>query len=227
MDAYRKIMQKEWTNNSRKYRSSIGMTGRKPNEKEFSAVVKDISSKFDLHSSTINRLLDVGCNNAYLLNCLNPQARDLFGIDFCSESLHEARKLMPNLNVLHAEICKLPFIENSFDRVLCYNMFHYLPSQNVALEAASELFRVLSPGGAMLIGDLFVEECKNRIPQSLMDYWNSHDRPFMHRPENWFFVSLEALTTFFHNKKASDVRVYEQAGEIRCSGFRRDLVVFK
>lgn len=227
MNLHRKTMQKEWTKNTQMYRNCIGMTGRRPNEDEFFEVVKDILSKFDLHSPGIKRLLDVGCNNGYLLNCLKPNAEQLVGIDFCIDSLYEAKKLIPELNTLHGEITKLPFRDNTFDRVLCYNMFHYLPSSEAALNAANTLYRVLSPGGFLLIGDLFTEECKQLIPESLIEHWNSPFRPFMHRPENWLFVSLESLTMFFRQMKATQVLVYEQKGDIRCAGFRRDLVVQK
>lgn len=220
-------MQKEWKNNTQRYTDLIGMTGRRPEETEFSATVDDVKSKFNLSDCACNRILDAGCNNGYLLNRLNPNAKHLVGIDFCRAPLITGKNAFKHIHFIQGEISELPFRDGSFDRVLCYNMFHYLPSQDLALDAASELFRVLSNDGILLIGDLFVKEYKHLIPKDDLLRWDDPGRPLMHRISNWLFVSLTDLQNHFAKLGAIDTAVHSQTHDVRCPGYRFDLIIMK
>lgn len=79
---------------------------------------------------------------------------DLYGVDFSGEMLKLARKyaekfnFQPNLAV--ADLCSLPFIDDSFDYVISVAAFHHLEAKN-QLTALHELKRVLKPGGKAFI----------------------------------------------------------------------------
>ncbi len=227
MNSHRKIMQEEWKDNTHRYTDPIGMTGRRPDQKEFSATVEDVLSKFDYSGSPNDRVLDVGCNNGYLLSRLNTNAKRLVGIDFCRPPLLAGKAVFNAIDFVQGEVSSLPFKDNSFERVLCYSVFHYLPSQRHAREAATELFRVLAPKGILLIGDLLAEEYKHRIPKEDLERWDDPERPFMHRVSNWLFVSLKNLQHHLLTLGAETVEIHGQKQDARCSGHRFDLIVKK
>jgi len=227
MENHLKKMRAQWDENTTRYRDPIGMTGRRPVESEFRETVKDVVSKIRLDDPMVHSILDVGCNNGYLLKCLNVHTHFKLGIDFSMPPLQEGRSLHPDMYFVQGEVSRLPVPDNSFDRVVCYNMFHYLPSQESGLSAAVELFRVVRTGGRLLIGDLFTQEHKHLIPEADLKRWDSPERPFMHRIRNWMFISLRALETLFHSLNAEKVCVIPQKGGIRCPGYRYDIIIDK
>jgi SAM-dependent methyltransferase len=226
MDVIRRKMQNGWRDNTRQYTDPIGMTGRRPVEAEFAATVQDLHSKFDLQSGSIRSILDVGCNNGYLLKCLNTSIPLQTGVDFCLESLRSGKTVYPQLSTAQAEITMLPFRSRMFDRVLCYNMYHYLPDIETGLNAADELFRILALNGELLIGDIYTAEHKHLIPQADRDHWNAPDRPFLHRMENWLFMPIEQLRQRFLDQGGT-VKIWPQNKDVRCPGYRYDLWVRK
>jgi len=220
-------MRKEWNHNTRTYRDPIGMTGRRPDAKEFRETLRDVASKFAVSDPAVESILDVGCNNGYLMKCLNSKAALRVGIDFCLPPLLEGRRLHPGMMFVQGEITHLPVPDKLFDRVLCYNMFHYLQSQDAGLAAGRELYRVLKPGGRLLIGDLFTAEHRDLIPAEDRERWDSPERPYMHRISNWMFISINALRAMFESLNPRNIDVVPQHGDIRCPGYRYDIVVDK
>ncbi|MBN1880357.1 class I SAM-dependent methyltransferase [bacterium] len=227
MDSYRKRMQREWLLNSQKYTDSIGMTGRRPIPEEFTAIIDEIHSRFDLTSARFHRVLDVGCNNGYLLEQLNPDADMIVGVDFCNLPLTEGKKHSDDIHFIQAEAGHLPFPDNSFDRVICYSLFHYLPSTNSAISVSKELYRVLTVGGSLFIGDLFSRDHRHLIPANEVAHWDDESRPFMHRFRNWLFISIDELRELFNLSGASNVIMIPQHGTKRCPSFRYDIIVKK
>ncbi|MCD4653618.1 class I SAM-dependent methyltransferase [bacterium] len=227
MNEHRKQMQKEWELNSKRYNDPIGMTGRRPVSEEFEDTVRDVSSKIALKNQGIRNFLDAGCSNGYLMKHLDPDVNLIVGIDFCFEPLLEGRKLNSNARYVQGEITNLPFPNCYFDRILCYSLFHYLPSLEIVYQASSELFRVLSRNGRLMIGDLLSEDHKHLIPKSDRVRWNSYERPFMHRLDNWTFVSLALLKQHFLGKRARLVEITPQIRDTRENSYRFDLIVEK
>ncbi|MBN1295601.1 class I SAM-dependent methyltransferase [bacterium] len=227
MDDHIRIMRRQWEINSETFRDRIGMTGRRPSEEEFQQTVRDLAVKIRVHDPGIRGVLDVGCNNGYLMKCLNPAASEIIGVDFCHLPLQDAQNINPAMRYVQGEITRLPFSDRRFDRVLCYNMFHYLPDMETALTACRELFRVLASGGRMVIGDLFTIEHRHLIPEADQTRWNSPDRPLMHQMKNWLFVSATGMVHLFTDLAAHRVDLQPQAGDIRCPGYRYDLIVDK
>jgi ubiquinone/menaquinone biosynthesis C-methylase UbiE len=227
MDSHSKLMQQEWADNSIRYRDPIGMTGRRPEKSEFNAMINDIHEKFDLRSVFFKQMLDIGCNNGYLIKELNPNAKEIVGVDFCRASLLEGKRLFSKAFFLQAEINNLPFTNNQFERVLCYSLFHYLPSEEAGHLAAKELLRVLAKNGKALIGDIFAKEFKHLIPRDEFLRWDSPNRPFMHRISNWQFSSLNLLETLLNSLNIRKVEIFPQNKEMRCANFRFDILLSK
>ncbi len=226
MDEIRRKMRKEWVDNTRLYTTPIGMTGRRPVDSEFQATVEDVRKKFNVQDPSVKAILDVGCNNGLLLKSLESPAPLQVGLDFCMSPMCTGREMHDDIQFVQGEITALPFPSGRFHRVLCYNMFHYLSSPAVGLDAIRELYRVLTPGGEMLVGDLFTAEHRHLIPEADQIRWNSPDRPFMHRMENWMFMPVTDIEDYLVSREAK-VWIIPQTGDIRCPGYRFDIRVQK
>ncbi len=226
MDPKLKHMQQSWAENSTRYTDPIGITGRRPDETEFQITVNDVARKLDLSAHEITSILDVGCNNGYLLHRLNANAIYEIGVDFCFIPLTHARSTYPDALFCQAEAQHLPFPSDFFDRVLCYNMLHYLPSVESALDVCRECWRVLKRGGCMIVGDLFPREFQERIPEEKRQHWTNPARPFMHRMDNWLFIPVHDLITLFESLGAS-TKIMRQPEELPGFEYRLDVVVEK
>lgn len=103
------------------------------------------------------RVLELACGTGRFLGFLRrtlPEA-DLFGVDLSPFYIDHARAELsdaPNveLSVQNAE--SLEFAEGHFDAVTAVFLFHELPA-DARRRVVAEAFRVLRPGGVLVIGD--------------------------------------------------------------------------
>ncbi len=103
------------------------------------------------------RLLDVACGTGRTLHQLaqaHPELR-LYGVDLSPSYVRLARKRLAHLAevalaVENAE--HLPYADRTFDIVTSVYLFHELP-RNTRRVVARELFRVLRPGGLLVLED--------------------------------------------------------------------------
>jgi ubiquinone/menaquinone biosynthesis C-methylase UbiE len=106
------------------------------------------------------RVLDVGCGTGTLAMGIKKKVgREgvVRGVDASPEMVALAREktsaegLEVDYHVAPAQ--SLPFEDSTFDAVLCTMVMHHLPREQRA-NAVAEMFRVLDPGGRLLIVDL-------------------------------------------------------------------------
>jgi ubiquinone/menaquinone biosynthesis C-methylase UbiE len=126
--------------------------------------------------------LDVGCGTGELASRLASRQWQVFGLDLCEPMLHQAlaklngegipaagqevqspfpedrKRVQPLLIAGDSE--HLPFADRSFDLVTCANSFHHYPHQEAVVR---EMFRVLRPGGRLLLLDGWPEHVWGRI----------------------------------------------------------------
>ena len=98
-------------------------------------------------------ILDVGCGTGALLARLQTTqpAPQLSGVDASAEMLAIARdRLSPDITLRQSWAEELPFDDCKFDTVASCNMFHFIRRPHDAL---NEMFRVLRPGGMLVITD--------------------------------------------------------------------------
>jgi ubiquinone/menaquinone biosynthesis C-methylase UbiE len=103
------------------------------------------------------RILDVGCGTGYLLGRLAarvPQAEVLAGIDAAPAMIEAARGAAADIRLRFvvgvAE--QLPWPAASFDLVVSTTSFDHWADQRAGL---AQCARVLSPGGCLVLADLF------------------------------------------------------------------------
>jgi tRNA (uracil-5-)-methyltransferase TRM9 len=99
------------------------------------------------------KLLNLGCGHGadFLPFTKN---FELYGVDFSDEMIRLARKYAGKfdfkVNLSIADVCYLPYYNETFDYIVSVATYHHLKKEQ-QLTALQELRRVLKPGGAAFI----------------------------------------------------------------------------
>jgi len=106
------------------------------------------------------RVLDVACGTGILLKELLERVPgvEAYGVDGSEDMLaqaHIALKGQPHAHLERVQVgtgetAGLPFVQETFDLISCTNALHDMPDP---LAILSELRRLLSPGGQLVVGD--------------------------------------------------------------------------
>ena len=121
-------------------------------------------------------VLDLGCGagfDACVAARLVGPAGQVVGVDLTPEMVHRAWEfaaLLPfrQLSFQVAAAEKLPFPLNFFDAVISNGVFNLVVEKT---QAAAEIFRVLKPGGRLLLADMALVAPLPPERQSLIDNW--------------------------------------------------------
>ena len=113
-------------------------------------IVRDFFADLDISPQNRHRALDVGCGFGGLLIALQPYYEEVYGIDINRTFLEWSQKRVANAKVIYANAKQLPWSDQWFDLICATDVFEHLNYQEQEL-VASELMRVLKPGGAGVI----------------------------------------------------------------------------
>jgi ubiquinone/menaquinone biosynthesis C-methylase UbiE len=100
------------------------------------------------------RLLDVACGTGRTLHQLavaHPELR-LYGVDLSPAYVRLARRRLAEVALAVENAEALPFADAAFDAVTSVYLFHELP-RNARRNVAREMFRIVRPGGTVIIED--------------------------------------------------------------------------
>jgi len=112
------------------------------------------------------RVFESGCGVGAFLQALQvlygttQQPLVLSGVDFSQKALAVAKTTLsqdPSIGsrLHHSAVQKLWGVPpGSFDVVVSFSVFGYLPDEAAVLEAANEMLRVVKPGGRIMIGNI-------------------------------------------------------------------------
>lgn len=106
-----------------------------------------------LPPGAVGSLLDIGCGTGAFLEAVTRDRPGLTvaGVDISPDMLAVARRRLPESAGLHvAPADALPFPDESFDFAVTTNAFHFFRAPEAALR---EIYRVLRPGGAVVVTD--------------------------------------------------------------------------
>lgn len=127
---------------------------------DYNRIAKEFSNKrsgltpdileFAKHIKKNNKVLDFGCGNGRASELVIRSGGNYTGVDNSSKMIDQAKKIYPkekfdlvdNLN---------NFPTGSFDVILCLAVLHHIPSENLRKKFLSDFYRVLCPGGKLIL----------------------------------------------------------------------------
>jgi ubiquinone/menaquinone biosynthesis C-methylase UbiE len=106
-----------------------------------------LSYKYLKHQA--GKILDFGCGDGSFIAGLLDKSRVLYGIDVRSNAIMSAKKRYPRINFKNIAVGGgIPYPDNYFDAV---TLFHVLEHVDSEARVIKEIFRVLKPGGILLL----------------------------------------------------------------------------
>jgi ubiquinone/menaquinone biosynthesis C-methylase UbiE len=133
--------------------------------REFEAALVDLLRADGIESLSAMRVLDVGCGRGTVLRRLVKYGADpelLFGADLRLEGLIEGPRPAHRIKGICCSASQLPFSDASFDVVLQFTLFTSVLSSIMRRQIASEISRVLVPGGRLIWYDFVYDSPRNR-----------------------------------------------------------------
>jgi O-antigen biosynthesis protein len=95
------------------------------------------------------RVLDAGCGTGYGLAILEAAgAAHMTGVDLAPDAVELTRTRVPGAEVVQGSVHALPFDDDTFDVVVCFEVIEHVERQD---EALAELARVLAPDGVLVL----------------------------------------------------------------------------
>nr|MBC8290400.1 class I SAM-dependent methyltransferase [Planctomycetota bacterium] len=126
---------------------------------------------------TEQSILEAGCGTGNYLRALQSRVGSLTGIDFSEGMLDQARaKLGDKVEFACGSVLEMPFDEGQFDGITCNQVLHHLDEGPTAADDPAawpesgapnvtrfveEAFRVLKPGGALIINTASHEQMRD------------------------------------------------------------------
>ncbi len=98
------------------------------------------------------KLLDVACGTGQFAIKIQKQNRDML-IHGADSSPGMIKQALTKNKIVEWTLCpadKLDYLDNKFDIVTCSHAFHHFPNKDKAM---AEMYRVLKPGGVLIIAD--------------------------------------------------------------------------
>ena len=111
------------------------------------------------------KILDIGCGTGAMLDELKPFGT-VVGADFSPEALQFCVTRGAPADLARADVRRLPFADASFDVVTAMDIIEHIDDDKAA---SSEIFRVLKPGGRLLV----------TVP-AFPSLWSEHDEALHH-----------------------------------------------
>lgn len=110
-------------------------------------VEKQILSLF-VPEKKYKKILDVGCGTAFYYPLISKQSEEIHGVDFSENMLKHAKEFceankIDNAKFYLSEAEKLPFKDNEFDLVFCFDFLHHAKNIDKVIK---EMFRVAKKG---------------------------------------------------------------------------------
>ena len=137
-------VQAQWTEHNRGNRAII---------QERSRYLQGLLQTQGYWPLTQQRLLDIGCGAGRILGhflAWGAQPHHLYGIDLPPDRIAAARQAFPALHFQQANAERIEFPASTFDLVLLFTVFTSILDQQMAHNVATEVQRVLKPGGAVI-----------------------------------------------------------------------------
>ena len=109
-------------------------------------------------------VLDVACGAGHAAEQAAPHVRQVVGIDITPALLHAGSERvraagLDNVLFQEGDATALPFLDASFDLVVCRSSLHHFPEPR---KAVAEMARVCRPGGRVVVSDMIAPSAEVR-----------------------------------------------------------------
>ena len=212
----------EWNNQALLNSEHFKQVLRPIDKKDFQNYVEYIFDKLQLSEPT-DYLLDVGCGNGLMLSRLKKNSNNIAGLDYSEAMIEEARKTLPEAVLFTSEANKIPFPDDTFDRVLSYSISHYFPSNDYFYQAIDEMIRVCKDGAVILLGDVldkkFEKEIKDASNKKI-----EQEIPLIMRYSEWRFYDIEDVCKYYADRGIC-CKIITQPATIKTSHYRKDILI--
>ena len=156
-----------------------------------------------------DRVLECACGTGAISIHIAPKCRKLICTDFSEPMLRQTRKKLKkfnNVKFASADMNKLMFKDNTFDKVIAGNVIHLLDDPQSAL---SELLRVCRHGGKVIIPTYIniADGKKHHIVGLLEKLGANFKRQF----------DIDSYKKFFENAGCKDVKYCVICGRMPCA----------
>lgn len=141
-------------------------------------------NNFSSRKKSSLKILDVATGSGRTLKQIRgafPKEK-IIGLDLSGSYLKEASRFISNLDGDLIELIKgnaeeLPFEDNSIQGITCVYLFHELP-RTVRENVLKEFFRVLEPGGILILADSIQVIDSPDFIQIMENFYKSFHEPF-------------------------------------------------
>lgn len=147
------------------------------NRKDVKSTSRNIRSYFLSKVSRFGTILDFGCGNGWATVYILKRKPDVFGvgIDISAKLVREAVRnaqkqgLRNRCEFIVCDCTKLPFLNESFDDIIEFNVIHHLSGIRDALTG---IYRVLKKGGGVLVVEVITNNLLILLGRRLSARWN-------------------------------------------------------
>lgn len=137
------------------------------NGKQYQATIKHLAV------SENDSILDIGFGNGFAIKqLLKEKPNKVFGIEISEDMIVSATKRNQNavnegkVEFLKANVCDLPFADNSFDKIYTINTVYFWENTN---KAFAEIKRVLKPNG-LFINTVYTKSFLDKVAYTKYNY---------------------------------------------------------
>lgn len=147
---------------------------------------------------------DLGCGTGFISLSLANEASLVFSVDNSSNMLRELKKAaqkekLKNIYPLKSSLDNLTLFDESLDAVFINMALHHIRDAEKAVE---EMYRVLKPGGVVVISDV-------------MEHTGEWAREEMY--DQWLGFSNQQIYSWLYGAKFSDISI--ENTDLMCKGY--------
>ncbi len=198
----------------------------------------DMLDKITFDSS--HTVLDVGCGSGIQTKRIAKHVKTAVGIEVHPGYLSRAKKVLKNKKTTHLIRCtgaKLPFPDDSFDRVICQGTFMWLLDPDEAERMISEMIRVTADNGIIFISEIFNYNKKNLFSPLKYRYkaaYLSGNKILFPLQIPAVFLGYHLLTVWFNpdslqnyaKMNDAETKIVKRSPSLSCSEETFDMIIY-